>query len=178
MDNDYEIDQYDDDDSVDEDVEVDEIAELNDIHQQVMMVTTEGITNAVYNGLNAIQKQNIFMCNMCTKYFRNDMKINWDGEICMHCFFWLHYSEGFRTQIDGLMGITIAQYILKCRGSHKIETCTKNTNMGGCFICDNLNGLYIDKIKTPELVNTNVILEKQDIHISDDESDINGGVSI
>ena len=168
------------DDDIEEELD-EEYKNEKDIHQQVMVVTTEGVTHDIYNGFDAMQRQNMFMCNLCTKYFRNDMKVNWDGVICMHCFFWLHYSEGLRTQIDGIMGTTIAQYILKCRGNHKIETCTKNTDMGGCFICDNLNGINIDKIKTPELVNTHAVPDKKEtdaLHISDDDFDVDGGVTI
>lgn len=91
-------------------------------------------------------------CTFCQRYYAEDMfdpeDLMDDGMMdmlsCWHCFFWMNYEPKLRSQCDGVKsGMTIANYILKCRNNHVTAQCKRKTNIGGCFLCEHLEGFPI-----------------------------------
>lgn len=113
------------------------------------LITTEGILiNDIVNIPNEIA-DGLQLCYLCKKYYNEDMVIydNNEEPQCHHCMFWLNYSEERRTVIDGYNGIYIADYILRCKDNHIQDKCIRQTDSGGCFICEYKSGIEIDNIK-------------------------------
>ena len=110
-------------------------------------VTTEGISDyEIHN--NKLSKNKIKMCNMCNKYYSADMIVNYmEDDQCYHCLFWLNHNIESRKQVDGTIGLEIADYVLKCKDAHIIEKCTRLTDKGGCFLCEYLLEIPITDIK-------------------------------
>ena len=103
-------------------------------------VTTEGIE---HHDLKK-QKVKLKQCEYCNKYYNNDMILSYpdggkkkknisDELICWHCLFWMNYSISARKTVDGVFGLTIVDYILKCKDVHECQTCTRKSDSGGCF---------------------------------------------
>ena len=124
--------------------------------QQMAQISTEGISQ------NDLQQQNINIknndlkqCGYCNKFFKQDMIVpnlndnkSANNEIqCWHCLFWMNYSIPCRHNVDGMFGMTIVDYILKCKDIHEMETCTKNSDSGGCFLCEYNIGLPLTDVK-------------------------------
>ena len=148
-----------DDDEVDD--EVDEVPEEKP-HQNgsflpaLNQITTEGVTQAELDDVDMLGvKKHLKQCTFCNKYFKNDMiitdpqnkyKVATDSE-CFHCLYWMNYQIPVRNQVDGKYGIGIADYIMKCKDVHELDKCTRNSDSGGCFLCEYNLGLPITDIK-------------------------------
>ena len=89
------------------------------------------------------------LCAYCNKIFNEDMIAQQDEPelMCYHCLFFLNYDPHIRKTVDGVYGMTIAEYILKCSGIHMMDTCGRNSDNGGCFLCEYNIGLEITDIK-------------------------------
>ncbi|AYV81804.1 MAG: hypothetical protein Harvfovirus63_7 [Harvfovirus sp.] len=118
-------------------------------------ITTEGLTlqdleAMEYSGI----KKKIKGCNFCGKYFGEDMCIpafeKDDDVSCWHCFFWMNYAMTARKNADGVYGMTIVDYILRCSAIHETDKCQRNSDSGGCFLCEYNLGLPITDIKHVE----------------------------
>lgn len=109
----------------------------------------------------ATSKLNARFCYSCNKYYPSDFVaqyntsgfVNDDDWMCYHCLYWINYALEQRTLVDGVFGKTIAEYVIECKDTHNIESCTRSPN---CFICDHLNGINIELIQLEELVNQSV----------------------
>ena len=134
--------------------------ENNNIKQDsIVFISTEGISSLhIYQVENKVM-DTIDMCIFCNKYYTEDMLISrddTDNRHCYHCLFWMNYTIKNRKHVDGVFGMTIVDYIQKCKDFHEINTCTKNTDSGGCFLCEYNLGIPItDVIDLDKLYSTN-----------------------
>ena len=64
--------------------------------------------------------------------------------------FKLNHDETSRKLVDGMYGFTIVDYILTCRNDHDANTCVRNTDAGGCFVCEYMLGMELKGIKNIE----------------------------
>jgi hypothetical protein len=123
-----------------------------------MTITTDGIneTDESYYKLEKSLQNLLNKCSMCQKLYDKNMINNLDDSynlICWHCFFWINYDVSLRSQCDGTHGLTIVEYVLKCRKDHNTNKCTRNSDSGGCFLCENIIGLDILNIIDGEKIN-------------------------
>lgn len=116
------------------------------------IIDSEGLSIGDYNMLNKDSKTDLYLCNICGKYYKNDMILdsNEPEPQCLHCFYWLNSTMEVRNKIDGFCGKYIVDYIIKCRDTHVIDNCTRNSDQGGCFVCLHLLGIEIDGLKNAE----------------------------
>ena len=124
--------------------DIPEQKKLNEISDEVSIsgVAYDDYKNS-YKG-----KGNFTQCSFCAKFFHQKtngfITQNDEGEpICYHCLFWVNYSMELRSQVDGVFGKTIHDYILECYPFHNTETCSRR---GECFVCDYLDGIVIEGI--------------------------------
>src|SRR3989344_4160824 len=129
-------------------------------------ITTDGIEYDVFKNLTNIQKQTLFNCSTCGQFYQHDLRTNLGGEdTCYHCYYWMHYSPDVRAEAEQTQALKIADYILKCRSHHAYSKCTKNTNYGGCFICDHIQGMPIENIMNGNKVNIDEIVKLDDTKV-------------
>lgn len=156
-------------DSESESVEV-EIENVNDPKE--IMVNENGVEADVFNNFSSnIQSQlNLLNCDICGKFYKEDMMAPFEGLCCYHCFFWMNYAPESRKQVDGVNGLSIVDYILKCKDNHAMGNCAK-VAIGACLICDLKMGEDLGDIKdkdklykTVETVETNEKEEKTKKH--------------
>lgn len=106
-----------------------------------------------YSNNPNINKLTIRNCNMCGHVYDIDNILvleDFGNEVtCLPCFFWTNYAPELRENVDGTFGVTIAEFILRCKDTHDKATCTRYP---GCFVCDYLNRDEIPNIKHPELL--------------------------
>lgn len=137
------------------------------------ILTDNGLTVDILANLpsNIKLKLNPIFCDLCSKYYNNDFVINYQNDnICYHCLFWLNYHENLRINVDGIYGLTITEYIIRCKDIHDTVNCDKNLS-GGCFICEHLNGNFIFDIIDEEKIN--ILLDKQKLITKDENIVIN-----
>jgi len=154
---------------------------LNDpkVQEQLSQISTEGVS--VYEmadlHLNA-SKLDLKQCAFCNKFFKQDMVVpilndnkknkNTVDEIqCWHCLFWMNYPVSSRKNVDGILGMTIVDYILKCKDVHEMATCTRNSDSGGCFLCEYNLGFPLTDVK--DLYKLSDSSEVPDHPIEDDD---------
>lgn len=93
-----------------------------------------------------------------------------NDQTCYHCYNWMNYSIYSRDGIDGKNGnMYIVDYILKCRDDHDPCECDKNSEMGGCFLCDFILGEPIDKIMYPERLRVSCNLSSSEKTFDDED---------
>lgn len=135
----------------------------------MIVLTTEGLkeTDLEYSKLSNATKKTLKFCDMCEKFYSNDMiGENNEAANCWHCFYWMNYDLACRPISDGVYGLSIAEYVLKCKDDHDISTCTRRSDHGGCFVCEFLMGFPIIDIKDAFLLyETNEIAD----HIESDD---------
>ena len=107
----------------------------SDSDSNINDVSTEGISE--YELENQYYR-NLKRCEYCNRFYNLDMIYNGtmdeiDECLCYHCLFWMNYSVASRKLVDGVNGMLIVDYILKCKDAHLIKTCTKISDNGGCF---------------------------------------------
>lgn len=138
-------------------------------------VDTEGISPELgaylSNGLKKILKG----CNTCNKWFKEDMMVKFKDinaeSQCYHCLYWLNYLPNVRKQVDGAYGLSIAEYILKCKDNHNQPTCKRGGDYGGCFLCEAILGIPITDIKDAHKLNPNNELPDKPIEDFDNMGD-------
>ncbi len=109
-----------------------------------------GVDYSTYQTLPSRSLMNMLNCEYCDKYFKKVSVVEYDGAyVCHHCFMWVNYAEDKREIVEDVFGLSIAEYVLQYKDTHDGTKCTRK---GCCFICDNLNGIPITKIKNPELI--------------------------
>lgn len=114
-------------------------------------ISVNGIDHDMYGTLTSSAKGGLSQCQYCLKYYNktgNSMvttEYDQKGDVvCFHCVYMLIYSDkNSRINFDGAFGKTIVEYIIECKDSHDKENCTHQTE---CFICDYLNGIFIENI--------------------------------
>lgn len=111
-------------------------------------VSSEGVMhNNLYNMEN---KNALGGCLYCNKYYSEDMLVpadKKDDRQCYHCLFWMNYSVENRKHVDGVFGMTIVDYINKCKDIHEMDTCIRKSDSGGCFLCEFNMGLPVTDVK-------------------------------
>ena len=119
-------------------------------------ISTEGCINI--DDLPQQIKNKIKSCGLCGKFYEKDMLINEKNKenTCYHCFFWINYHPSLREIADNAVDITIAEYIIKCKDSHVLINCTRNSNYGGCFLCEYNLGFEICDIKNKNVLYNNI----------------------
>lgn len=126
---------------------------------KIGMLSTEGVVEGSneYNKLSHDFKNTLKRCSTCEKVFSSDMISNPNDDYeqlnCWHCFFWINYDSSLRSQCDGTYGLTIADYVVKCRDDHSYDKCTRKSDNGGCFLCEHKIGLDIPNIIGGEKIN-------------------------
>lgn len=115
---------------------------------EIIEITTDGITDQQLSNLCSEEKKNIKKCGFCFKNYKINMIVDVDTDeiMCWHCLFWLNYAPDVRKQVDGNLGMTIAEYILQCHEYHNVDNCTKKTDQGGCFLCEYKSGYVFSDI--------------------------------
>lgn len=136
-------------------------------------ISTEGISQAE---MGHDMAKNLKQCIFCNKYFKHDMIVpmnekNSQDQQCWHCLFWMNY--GNRKNVDGVYGFTIVEYILKCKNVHELDTCTRNTDSGGCFLCEHNLGLQITDVKDLYKLSSSTDLPDRPIEDNEDHVDLN-----
>lgn len=140
-------------------------------------ISTEGITMEEMSELDInIKNLNLKQCTYCNKFYKEDMIIpviddtNNESQ-CWHCLFWMNYTIPSRNLVDGTYGMTIVEYILKCKDVHEIASCTRNSDNGGCFLCEYNLGIPITDIKDLHKLNSETELPNDPIDNLDDNLD-------
>lgn len=122
-------------------------------NQQKHPISTEGLTHEEIS-IYKISPNDCKKCNFCNKYYGHDMIVpiyDKDDEVqCWHCLFWMNYASEMRKTVDGTFGMTIADYIMKCKDVHEFENCIRNTDSGGCYLCEFNLGMIPTDIKNVE----------------------------
>lgn len=123
------------------------------LQNALAQVTTEGVSAHEMAELQLENSKNeLKQCSFCNKFFKQDMLVpvfenkNEDAQ-CWHCLYWMNYSINTRKQVDGAYGLSIVEYIIKCKDIHEMDLCTRNTDSGGCFLCEFNLGLPITDVK-------------------------------
>ena len=148
--------------------------------EQLEYISTEGASQQELAEFK-INLKNVKQCTFCNKFFKADMIVPSDNDKgknkgkdliddqCWHCLFWMNYSIPTRQSVDGTYGMNIADYILKCASIHLSDTCTRNSDSGGCFLCEYNLGIPVTDIKDLDKLN---IDNKASIDVNDVLSDI------
>jgi hypothetical protein len=115
-------------------------------------VGVNGITHDLFKDLQLDKDPSIKQCQFCQKYYRMQMTTtDYDPQgdsVCFHCIFTMVYNPPeCRINFDGSFGKTIIEYITECKDYHDKENCTHSSE---CFICDHLNGKFIENIMGAE----------------------------
>jgi len=119
----------------------------------VTYISTEGITVMSLDEIDKNLAKTIGICSFCQRIFNNDMLIPAEQGIerqCYHCLFTMNYPIKNRVHVDGTLGLSIADYILKCKDVHVLDMCTRKSDNGGCFLCEYNLGIPITDIKELE----------------------------
>lgn len=114
-----------------------------------VLISTEGISEEDNIVSNYVRSKNLKKCDVCQRYYSLDMIVDPEGldSMCWHCLFWMNYDITCRKDVDGNLGMCIADYIYKCEKDHNMEICTKRTDQGGCFLCEYKLGYILSDIK-------------------------------
>jgi len=98
-------------------------------------------------------------CSYCQKFYHKSqqpkmitMEFSEGEPVCFHCIFWMNYDVSTRPQVDGVYGMTIVEYVVECKDFHDKALCTRNSDAGGCLLCDYLNGMPIDNVFGAEVL--------------------------
>jgi len=120
-------------------------------HDKSMYIN--GVLYEDYKKLPHNKQVNSVQCSYCQKFYSNTQQPKMfttefsEGEpVCFHCIFWMNYDVSSRPHVDGVYGMTIVEYVMECKDSHDKATCTRNSDAGGCLLCDYLNGVPIDNV--------------------------------
>lgn len=103
-------------------------------------IPVHGVNPSAFNSKGYVKSK---QCSLCARVFGDEMvteNVETGENNCYHCIYWLNYDVSRRPFVDGLYNLSIVDYIIKCRDSHKIDMC-KST--GQCVVCDYLQDLPI-----------------------------------
>jgi len=124
-------------------------------------ITTDGASADELANVGSDILKSLIHCTFCNFYYKQDMIVPFqknddnnnnnnnknnknNDEQCWHCFYWMNY--GSRKEVDGKYGNTIGDYIIKCKDVHEMNKCTRNSDSGGCFLCEYNLGLPITDV--------------------------------
>jgi hypothetical protein len=123
------------------------------------VVSTDGIPQYMFDDIMDKNLRNsLGHCIFCTKYYSEDMLVPEDKNKerqCYHCLFWMNYSTESRKLVDGKYGMLIVDYILKCKDIHIVADCTRNSDSGGCYLCEYSVGLIPTDVKESNKLSNN-----------------------
>jgi hypothetical protein len=146
--------------------EPDESSFLNGITLEEAHKTTLGL------------KQQLSQCTHCAKcYYKNGANSMVTFEymesepVCYHCIFWMNYGLTARQNVDGVYGKTIMEYIIQCKDFHDKKACTRNSNEGGCFLCDYSNRIPIENVLGSDVLADMMLNEDQAQILMQEEDD-------
>lgn len=112
-----------------------------------------GILYQEFKKLPHNKQVNSVQCSYCQKFYSKTQQPKMftteftEGEpVCFHCIFWTNYDVTTRPHVDGVYGMTIVEYVMECKDLHDKAVCTRNSDAGGCLLCDYLNGVPIDNV--------------------------------
>lgn len=121
--------------------------------EQDKNMNINGILYEDYKKLPHQKQVNSVQCSYCQKFYSTTQQPKMfttefaEGEpVCFHCIFWTNYDPATRPHVDGVYGMTIVEYIMECKDFHDKTTCIKNSDAGGCLLCDYLNGVPIENV--------------------------------
>jgi len=123
------------------------------------VVSTDGVPQYMYDDIMDKNLRNsLGHCIFCTKYYIEDMLVAEDKNKerqCYHCLFWMNYAPESRKLVDGKYGMLIVDYILKCKDIHVVADCTRNSDSGGCYLCEYSVGLIPTDVKESNKLSNN-----------------------
>ena len=144
------------DDVISEDKDI-PATNMSNIPQQNKFNNLDFLNGVEEKKLNKKHKLYVSKCAFCELYYSNGKnsttnmftKEYSEGEnVCYHCFYRIYYNPpDARYNFDGVYGMNIVDFVIKCRDTHNTNECKFNDE---CFICDHLNGKKIDFILNPE----------------------------
>jgi hypothetical protein len=145
-----------------------------ELSQVLNQISTEGVPYPEVGDVDLFAvKDLVRQCSFCNKFYKHDM-IAPNGKPgdyqCWHCLFWMNHDVNARKNVDGVFGMTIADYVLKCKDVHELDACTRNTDSGGCFLCEYNLGLPITDIKDSSKLSRS--FEVPDRPLDDDKVDL------
>lgn len=109
-------------------------------------ISTTGVYPAIYRSFYKNVK--LDQCSYCGHYYKQDMVTVYNSEIsCYHCIFLFNYETSCRKKVDGTYGMTIVQYIAKCKNDHDVDLCYHTST---CFICDYMSGVVLENVKVEQ----------------------------
>jgi hypothetical protein len=123
------------------------IKKILDIDEKIL---SEGIDDIEYIKKDINFHKYIFKnCTYCFKFYDLEMIADSyaDEIMCWHCFFWINHDISLRKNCDGTLGMTVVDYIKKCHEVHDTTKCKRQTDQGGCFLCEYKVGMKITDIK-------------------------------
>ena len=83
------------------------------------------------------------LCEVCDKYYDNILIDATDKDFikCTHCFYYLKYNDFQKgTVTDGEI-VSLLEYFELCSDDHDMTNCTKNSDSGGCILCEHKIGM-------------------------------------
>jgi hypothetical protein len=122
----------------------DYLKNINDTTNKIqkLNIPTDGLDQINVNLINVVKQ-----CNYCQKWFANKLIVDdKEGQLCKHCLYWVNYDERARLEFDKkciTQGFCIAEYIIEYNETHNSNKCTRNSDSGGCFLCDYKKGIPI-----------------------------------
>jgi hypothetical protein len=176
-DNECDSDYSDDENKNDPPCVTEQVKDAGNIHVSTEGIAMDELPNQGLDANSLFLKYGLKQCGFCNKFFKQDMIIpnksgGQDDTQCWHCLFWMNYSVQTRKQVDGSHGMTIADYIMKCKDIHEIKTCTRNSDSGGCFLCEYNLGLPLTDIKDVYKLNRSSEIPDYPIDDQDDGIDM------
>lgn len=177
----YSDDENEENEEIEEDYDLENVSN-NEVPNNLstpLIINTDGLGDEeeLFKVLSFSEKKTLKKCSFCFRNYNLDMLVDSDSiEImCWHCLFWLNYDPNSRKDVDGNLGMTISDYILKCQDNHNMECCTKRTDQGGCFLCEYKLGYVLPDIKDPwKIYDMDKITSdnKDDITIKDENNEL------
>jgi hypothetical protein len=127
-------------------------------------MTTNGLsaTNS-YKFTSDLEKYSI--CDVCNRYFYPELIDNTDKEFqkCIHCQFWMMYSEINSGSILEENVKRLEEYYEKCLDEHENTTCARNSE--SCLLCEAKIGLFPSCILEYRKAQEAVLRSKEDENI-------------
>lgn len=122
--------------SDDSDVDID-ATEYGQQNQEFKEMTTDGIPeNKTYHVTNNLHKYKL--CEVCNKYYGDELINDSDKDFikCTHCFYYFKYNDFQKGGVTDDDVKSLLNYFELCKDDHDPSKCTKNSDSGGCILCE------------------------------------------
>jgi hypothetical protein len=108
--------------------------ENEDIQYDSELKLTDGISHAQLQQFNDQYGNELLLnCSYCTKFFRADMIVDNNENICKHCYVWSNFDKQHELSD---YGFSLEDYIAQCKDEHDYDACIK---ADACVLCLNRN---------------------------------------